>query len=49
MPDEEYFCLRAKLEDDNFSLSELLAQWEKAYEDLFGREEMVYNVHLWVW
>ena len=29
------------------SLEDLLSQWEKAYEELFGTQEMVYNVHLW--
>ena len=30
------------------NLKELLTQWEKKYEELWGKHEMVYNVHLWV-
>ena len=32
---------------EGISLEELMSQWEKNYEELFGTEEMVYNVHLW--
>ena len=48
LPDEEYFCLKTKLEASDYSLENLLKQWEKAYEGLFHTKEMVYNVHLWV-
>ena len=48
MPDEEYFRLKTNLEVNDTSLENLLKQWERAYEELFNREEMVYNVHLWV-
>ena len=47
LPDEEYNCLKTNLMGSNTSLGELMLQWEKAYEELFGTEEMVYNVHLW--
>lgn len=48
LPDEEYLCLTNQLEQMSLHLGDLLSQWEKAYEKLFGTEEMVYNVHLWV-
>ena len=47
LPDEEYNCLKTNLMGSNTSLGELMLQWEKAYEELFGTEEMVYNVHVW--
>ena len=47
-PEEEYHCLRSGLEEEDTSLKELLTQWEKKYEELWGKQEMVYNVHLWV-
>ena len=45
LPDEEYLNL---CNNDEVDLDELMVQWEKAFQDCFGKKEMVYNVHLWV-
>ena len=39
--------MKANLRALDTSLQALLLKWEKAYEELFHTEEMVYNVHLW--
>ena len=43
LPDEEYQHLRANTEVD---LGQLLKSWERSYQNLFGKEEMTYNIHL---
>ena len=48
LPDEEYSDLKNKLRESNNSLEKLLKKWEKCYQDIFGEEEMIYNVHVWV-
>ena len=48
IPDVEYHCLKEKLEEANTSLDRLLTQWERKYQDAFGQEEMIYNVHVFV-
>ena len=42
MPDQEYSRFSRDV------LDALLTKWENMFEDLFGLQNMVYNVHLWV-
>ena len=46
MPDEEYLHLRDKLRDTDKTLEKLLELWGKCYQDIFSKEEMIYNVHV---
>ena len=35
-----------KLRDSNTSLEKQLELWEKCYQEIFGEQEMIYNVHV---
>ena len=39
--------LLEKLRDSKTSLEKLLKIWEKRYQKIFSKEEMIYNVHVW--
>ena len=43
LPDEEYQVLRARVDVD---LDQLVKSWEQTYQELYGVEEMTYNVHV---
>ena len=43
LPDEEFQDLSANADVD---LGQLIKSWEKSYQNLFGIQEMTYNIHV---